>query len=612
MPLLMPWRSRQQLITCIGAIVAWLCLMTLPTHGVPGEGEASWSAVLNHAAIHHLQFGVELIFTYGPLGFLSLSSFSHTTWGWVLLFQAVSRAIYLVIIYSIASRTYDVHRVPFVISAILFPMFNSDVFYLLLITLVAILFVAELPRLPLGLKWIGLGLMVLVGLIKFTYLCYAVAAVICVTAYLVSDGRWTTGLAVCAGWATTFAISWSLVAHQRLENLVRWFASSSEVASAYQLSQSLPPTRNLLLYALALWLILLGTVIAKLRKGRGSVAIAFLFLAGAFVAWKQGFTRFDTAHYPTFFLYVGVALSTIPMVARVPSGNWMLFVAFVCLGWGSTGKTEFPLSRLITNTRFLCSRSEQRQEAARNVKAYDLPAIRAIVKDSTVDVLGRAQGIALLNGLNYKPAPVFLTYCASSPPLVDVNTDYYSSVNGPEYVIYKPATIDNRFETFDLSRVGLIVTTQYEKVCDERGYTLYHRTVSPHKPSLELLSSGTLASGESIPTQGASWCEVHMEENLLGRVCALLYQAPRVQVEISVAGGVAIRRFPPNMARSGFLVPENVTALAIQDNSAVRSFYRPTVAYRLYRIPRVTSRLPVVILPDRNGEASRDTSPSSL
>src|SRR5690242_6570996 len=36
----------------------------------------SWSAVLIHAHDHGLQFGQDVAFTYGPLGFLTVSTFS--------------------------------------------------------------------------------------------------------------------------------------------------------------------------------------------------------------------------------------------------------------------------------------------------------------------------------------------------------------------------------------------------------------------------------------------------------------------------------------------------------------------------------------------------------
>src|ERR1700682_1673526 len=79
-------------------ICAWLALMTLPVRNVTPETEPSWCAVLNYAAVHHLQFGIDVIYNYGPLGFLGLHSYSQATWFWIVLFQAISRAVYLFVL----------------------------------------------------------------------------------------------------------------------------------------------------------------------------------------------------------------------------------------------------------------------------------------------------------------------------------------------------------------------------------------------------------------------------------------------------------------------------------------------------------------------------------
>ena len=41
------------------------------TRPPPLELDPSWHAALEYATVHHLQFGTQIVFTFGPLGFLS-------------------------------------------------------------------------------------------------------------------------------------------------------------------------------------------------------------------------------------------------------------------------------------------------------------------------------------------------------------------------------------------------------------------------------------------------------------------------------------------------------------------------------------------------------------
>src|SRR5690242_15989388 len=65
----------------------WLCFIKLPVTPGRHSPEQSWEAVLSYAAAHHLQWGREIVFTFGPLGFL----ISDHYWGnffWPILVWA--------------------------------------------------------------------------------------------------------------------------------------------------------------------------------------------------------------------------------------------------------------------------------------------------------------------------------------------------------------------------------------------------------------------------------------------------------------------------------------------------------------------------------------------
>ena len=62
------WASRAA--PFLAAVLLMLSFVTFPTPPPDNDVDSSLSGVLNYAHIHGIQFGPDLVFTYGPLGFL--------------------------------------------------------------------------------------------------------------------------------------------------------------------------------------------------------------------------------------------------------------------------------------------------------------------------------------------------------------------------------------------------------------------------------------------------------------------------------------------------------------------------------------------------------------
>lgn len=573
-------------------VCAWLALMTLPTRNVTPETEPSWGAVLNYAAVHHLQFGVDIIYNYGPFGFLALHSYAPATWFWIVLFQAASRAVYLLLLNEIPLPR-GTSRITLLLVAIVFPLFSPDVFDFLFITFVGVLFCEPDRHERLFIKWSALAFVAAIALIKFTFFAYALFMLVCICISLASSRRIFEALRVFGIWCICLAGFWLLLARQQLANFPKWVRGSYEITQAYQLSLSIQPSKNVLWYGILLLSFMFGALFWALRARPRNFPVILLIAAGIFLAWKQGFTRCDADHFPAFFLYSGVIIVALPLVLGLERWKWTLLISCVCLGWGSMGNSKFPIPHLFENAEFLSSRHQQRNAEARLSELYDLPNIRSKLQTSTVDVVGTAQGIAIINHFNYRPAPIFQMFSAGNSWLAEANADYYCSAAAPEYVIYKPRAVDDRLETLDLSLVGLILSTRYEHVTEEKGYTLLHRkSAASSLPQLELTDCKVVKPGQEISVEQATWCKIDMEETAMERLLRLLYQSSRIRISVRTADAVYTKRFIPSMGRTGFLIPENALTLAIEDSHATRASYRPSITFRLYRTEEVLSRLP--------------------
>src|ERR1041384_539828 len=78
-------------------VFVWACLVKLPATGLQEWQHDSWESVVPYAVAHHVQWGRDIIFTYGPLGFLTTDYY----WGhffWAILIWAAAFALIVTVV----------------------------------------------------------------------------------------------------------------------------------------------------------------------------------------------------------------------------------------------------------------------------------------------------------------------------------------------------------------------------------------------------------------------------------------------------------------------------------------------------------------------------------
>src|SRR6185436_5439341 len=104
-------------------------------------------------------------------------------------------------------------------------------------------------------------------------------------------------------------------------------------------------------------------------------------------------------------------------------------------------------AELQAHAETLLSPSEYRMRLESHHRAlermYDLPRIRTAVGREPIDVFGSNQSMALLNHLNYRPRPVFQSYSAYTPELVELNAAFLESDRAPRFMLFQHEALDN-------------------------------------------------------------------------------------------------------------------------------------------------------------------------
>ena len=603
------------------ALAAWLLLFTLPVDLPVPELDPSWQAVLNHAAAARWQFGADLVWTYGPMGYLHNDFYAAETFFAVLAFHALLAAFFVGILVWSSQQRPRRERALFLGLNVFLPMVSGDLIYLMLITYAGGFLLCGEGRVDRRLGALALGFIAISALMKSTFLFYAVFMLACVALHWASHRQWRRAVAPVLIAGLAVAGVWGGLAGQRFVNLPAYLRGSLEIADAYQRAMSLRPTVELTAAAGLVFLVVLvwlGVLCSKRHPPRGWARL-LLAAGGLFLAWKQGFVRADLGHTATFLCFAILLGTAAPILFPGRSAPWSgqataMVVLPSLMVWGLAAP-GFLVEQNVRKLRWLMAPRTMlaRVEAAarESEESWALPRIRATVGQEPVDVFGWEQAIALLNHLNYRPAPVFQAYPATTPYLAGLNVTFYRSERAPAFVLFKLQTIDGRFPTLDNGLVLRELLRGYRHVLVEQDWLLLGRRADPppNSPPV-LIRSGDAAAGERLPLPaGVVWCELEVEETSLCRLVRFLFQQPPLYLEVFPRGeGTPVQyRLILSTARAGFLLSPLVAnredfdhllsgdtgagktpdleAIRVKPTNTFRWLMKPRVGYRFYRLP---------------------------
>lgn len=544
--------------------------------------DASWRMALGRFFLDGLQFGRDVVFTYGPLGFLMGKTYFgsadlfYALLGWQL-FAAVT---FSSIIMLWGERLSGQPRFYYYLFFALFGATYEDALHMLVIALSGF----ELLR-PLDsslARWRRYGLLALLGLlatIKFTDLMFGGCIVLVCVAHELWHRRYRSALYMGGCYAGTFLLIWMLCRQNPL-NLPAYFINSWYISQGYQNVMGIatpegPLTKAIIILAcLALWsgYVLLTHPDRSRTLARITVLSGFIYLN-----WKHGFVRAD-GHMIGFFYCALLPAVTFPYLLddgdrwpRLKRGLLTATGVLCLLGtWQALpGVVDSALgmfqNKLWNNTAMIFQGPTAvlgvyNNRLGHERFAAELPRTKALVGDKSVDVIGYNQGIALFNDLRYTPRPVIQSYSAYTPELAQLNARFYESDRAPDYVLIKIGSIDERLSIMDDAPALQVIALRYEFALSEKGFLLWRKKDEPYQPAapaptipLELPLGQTLDFKAYAGQK--TWFVADLAPSLLGRLRNLLYKPPHVYLVIEdQTGKTNTYRMAPSIGRTGFII----------------------------------------------------------
>lgn len=591
-------------MTLLVVLVPWR--PNMPFSGL----DPSWVSGIEWALLNGRHFGSDIVFTYGPLGFLFTAQFHPDLFVFLILFWvffAFTLALFLARYFRTSSIMIPgLLLLPLVLTCTAGEIFHfeadeiaygfRDHFFLILPLCVALGVLDTDHRQRPFVIAAFLLIAALGGLGKFTALMAAAVAFL-----LLDIQRFAKDLRLPFFLPVYLALCWLLF---RLVdgdwNFPLWVFRSAEVARGYSAAMALEgPTLQILAIGGLGFSALLLLYYNLLMRGRrlsasGSSGILLIAAISLFLILKAGLVRHDLGHIMIsvkgiLLLFILAVLSGYSGRLKSPNpftGLILTLGAMVVLlfsAWIPLNSYQFlhkPLSPTVSPLElakeWLFIKPQEQLNAmkltlvgerfsvlmARRVKA--LAAIREKVPfpelTGTVDIYPFDLSVVLARGFDYRPRPVFQSYSAYTPKLLELNDQFLAGPNGPKTVIFAIKSIDERLPALDDGVSWKSLLKLYQPAESLGDFAVFKRRDDDSVVILETeLLERDIAFGETLKFESSApcvWAEVSIPENTAGKLLTALYKQARVDIELGLSFGDVryTRRFIPGIGETGFLL----------------------------------------------------------
>ena len=455
------------------ALLGWRVGMNPPTPGL----DASWNAGLAMAVEEGLQFGKDVVFSYGPLGFLQ----GQDVWFGDLAAIAFlySAALYVVFCTTLAWAlrrllpSAATFLVAFLVVAVL-PLLEQSI----LVAAIVCLWSLERERserATIALAVGGASFGAVEALVKLS--TGPVIVALFLIALIGVRARWWQLLLFAAVTLAELLLLW-LLTGQDLSTVPAFLENTWQIVSGYStamLRQVDVPGWKVTMATVAAALVTVGLAVAgyrgTYRDARARWAGTALIALAAFTVFKEGVVRTDAGHLSLYFSTACVLWIAIPWPRA--RRRWMVVGAALIAALGAPVRPPGLPTNLdaIANLRFAADQaqsllnSSRREELAAEGRAamkatYRLdPRTLAALRGRTVAIEPWEIGVAWAYRLDWRPLPVFQNYSAYTSALDDLNAAEVESPAGPARILreneplvypeFPTPDLDNRFPGWD-------------------------------------------------------------------------------------------------------------------------------------------------------------------
>ena len=553
--------------------------------------DASWTYGINLAAEQGLIFGRDVLFTYGPFGYLRSPVPIGSNLPKAIIFQLGLHLGLCALLLLIAAKTKRPHALviwAFGFSAAL----ALGLSYEYQVVGVAILLACAANHL-FSSAWMLLASGALSTFLLFIRPGAGVLALATSAALLLFGwpaGRrwlWSAAYLSATGLVTTVLLV-SFLRFGSIESLATWLRLSGELMRGFDVAMSVQGPREQSIFAL----VAAGAFLAPaIRATSQHARLCLAFSPAVFLCFKHTFVRQDVEHvFSIFFGFLLLLAASIYLFLDRARERWTAAVVMACVALLGAGLqvregrfSTHQLSEVFsgqTGFRKLNDTLALRQQLA----AFDRLSAQSLAEDALpprwLELTGRESGSVMpfpseiswcpANHLRCRLYPPLQAYSAYTGILDEWGASIFETIRAPDFVVAELVSIDGRNGWFDVPLTWRSLLAHYRLVdSEDGGRLLLGKRAKPVASRLVSLSRTRERVGQWIPLPSVERALIgaapatrtwligapRLKLTALGSWRKVLYKIKSVQLEVRYAGGESARwRFAPSTAERGLLL----------------------------------------------------------
>lgn len=589
--------------------------------GIPIKGlDSSWTVGLYWAFAKGLQFGRDVIFTYGPLGFMDVPYYAdYGLWRIAVVFALFMHTVLFVSAFIAVRQTTLAKGVwtrilvslPMVIVLALRSEFGAwtsgeeiIVSAILLLYAYCINSNQSVRSSTIALFAPASILLAVASLIKYNYAADAALLLSTFGVVLAFGGkkRFSTWLVAVSLYLASVLFLW-IASGQSILNFESFVWGGIQITVGYASAMVLNDVWWERAFGAASIVTLLLTLLYYLKYRSFSLpSLITLSLGPMLVTFKSTYVRQSATHTAAFYLFVEplfaiISIVTVAEIARdfkkirriVPAlAPLLLIIMLIFLPTTSLNNPAILnvdasyAAAKISNYQYgfaLFGNDQQGDVFLSSIKAsirneYQLsPVLAQDIGNSSVDIFPWDINLVWAYDMNWSPRPVFQSYNAYTTWLDQINSAHFSSASAPEYVLFTYGSIDSRYALFDEPETFRTILCRYQYVTSDANFALLRMTQTQLCGDEAEIGETSASMGEFIPipqTNDSLYARVFINYSFLGSIANIIYKPAQLYVSFQLSNGSVTNpyRFIPGNAQNGIFVSKYVDGF----NSLVRLF----------------------------------------
>lgn len=550
-------------------VLLWLSLVIFPTgpYYFSNGVDASWYYATNIAHAKHLIFGKDIIFTMGPLSYLTAPAPEYAEKTAVLVFIL---GTYLIALYGLLRCLrvikFEGTVAVGIVTAILelySPLYPDRWLGSCLPLFISIAARSRKSIADLTIAGILSGVTLLIKFNDGVLLCGLYSCLVAFAYFeeKVSGRALLKHLALLIVPLTILQVGVEVLQHDFWSS-VAYLRGAYAMASGYSEAMSMagPPWQVAL--AILTIFFMFSRLLVATERSRRLMQGALMAALVAFLSFKHGMVRQDGHADLTQAKLAVAALFIMAVCSGVHDQRTYLLLAVTSallapvitaqnLAWlGDIAEARWTLKRLAHDVNSMVH-FDRAWEARRSYMQSEVAPLRlgpqfqqAVGKSESIDAFPNDVEVLVANGWagNFNPRPIFQSYMAFLPQFDSLNAAHLAGPHGPDLVLVKFGSIDGRHPFVDDPASWRTLIDRYEIRTSDSETILLQRRKAPRWAKPEFISESIVKLGTDLAVPESNPREVvfaraYIQHTLWGGLRTFLFRGSLLYVQVKYKSG---------------------------------------------------------------------------